>query len=87
MDGMDVTPVLAGMIDTWLLEVGDELDEMIDDHVELVGQVTPHRGVALVNIAAKFAAMHEKAEVGEINELVSLLVLAIDRLAQQREAS
>ncbi|KRQ31377.1 hypothetical protein AOT83_04555 [Mycobacteroides sp. H001] len=87
MNGGEFTAAIAEKIDTWLKEVSEELDEMIGDHIELIGQITPNRNVALVSIASRFATMHENPEQGEINELCSLLVLAIDRLAQQRQAS
>lgn len=87
MDGTEFTAAIADKIGEWVKDVNEELDEMIDDHIELVGQITPNRNVALVSIASRFATMHENPEPGEINELCSLLVLAIDRLAQQREAS
>lgn len=87
MDGTDFTAAIADKIGEWAKDVNEELDEMIGDHIELINSVAPDRNIALCSIAARFATMHENPEQGEINGLCSLLVLAIDRLAQQREAS
>ncbi|DAZ89919.1 Uncharacterised protein [Mycobacteroides abscessus subsp. abscessus] len=87
MDGTEFTAAIADKIGQWAKDVNEELDEMIGDHIKLIKSVAPDRNVALVSIASRFATMHENPEQGEINELCSLLVLAIDRLAQQRESS
>ncbi|SKR94494.1 Uncharacterised protein [Mycobacteroides abscessus subsp. bolletii] len=84
---MGLMEAIADKISEWVKDINDELDEMIGDHIELIGQVAPDRNLALCSIASRFASMHENPEQGEINELCSLLVLAIDRLARQQEAS
>ncbi|DAZ90314.1 hypothetical protein [Mycobacteroides abscessus] len=83
---MTVPADVRASVDQWHATINDELDEMIEAHIDDIDNVHPDRATALGMMATRLTMQSQEMDEKELFEFISLLVIAIDRLATKKIA-